>query len=100
MGLTELLQLQRAILKLSFCRHYEYTLCHTPTQQRSDWRGRGETLHIQCRRDGCQGADEVVLGMRLKYDQGWGRRSQVSRWIRGQTAMQETTDLNHLNWIK
>ena len=43
---------------------------------------------------------EVVLGMRLKYDQGWGRRSQVSRWIRGQTAMQETTDLNHLNWIK
>lgn len=38
---------------------------------------------------------EVVLGMKLEYDQGSGR-SQVTKWIRGQTAMQWVIDPKHL----
>lgn len=37
---------------------------------------------------------EVVPGMRLGYHQGWRRQSQISRWFRGQKAVQETLDPN------
>lgn len=100
MGLTELLQLQTAVPKLSFCRHYKYALCHTLTQQCSDWGGRGETCVLSAVGMAARELMEVVPGMRLEYDQGWGRRSQVSRWRRGQAAMQETTDPNHLIWVE
>lgn len=43
---------------------------------------------------------EVVPGMRLELHQGWGRQSQVSRWFRGQKAMQETADPNQIILIE
>lgn len=36
----------------------------------------------------------------IEYDQGWGRSSEVSRWVTGQTATQKTIDPNHLIWIE
>lgn len=40
---------------------------------------------------------EVVRAVRLEQNQGWGRSSEVSGWIREQRTVQETTDPKHLS---
>lgn len=81
-GLTELLQLHIAILKLS-CRQYEYVLCHMPTQQCSGWGGRGESLHTQCHGDGCQGAAGSTVGNEAGIWPGLGKEKSSLQMDKG-----------------